>query len=138
MEIVRWVSENVRPFDIVSDDKFRSLMKTGRLEYYLPSPSTVSRDVQFVFARTWQHIAKMLQEYKGRVSFTTDAWMSPNHRSFVAFCVHMEREGSPMTFPLDVIEVAKVSNFLNTANVVYSPVSSHIPALHLQPSLQKC
>jgi hypothetical protein len=36
-------------------------MKTGRPEYYLPSPSTVSRDVRLVFARTRKHVAKMLQ-----------------------------------------------------------------------------
>jgi hypothetical protein len=36
-------------------------MKTGRPEYYLPSPSTVSRDVKKVFARTRERIAAMLQ-----------------------------------------------------------------------------
>lgn len=61
MEIVRWVSESLRPFTIVQDRGFQSLMKTGRPEYYIPSSSTVSRDVKLVFARTRQHIAKMLQ-----------------------------------------------------------------------------
>jgi hypothetical protein len=28
-EIVRWVSENLRPFEIVRDRGFQSLMKTG-------------------------------------------------------------------------------------------------------------
>ncbi|KAG1836176.1 hypothetical protein DFJ58DRAFT_669914, partial [Suillus subalutaceus] len=41
-EIVRWVAESLRPFEIVQDRGFQSLMKTGRPEYYLPSPSTVS------------------------------------------------------------------------------------------------
>jgi hypothetical protein len=49
-EIVRWVSESLRPFAIVEDRGFKSLMKTGRPEYYLPSQSTVSRDVRLVFA----------------------------------------------------------------------------------------
>lgn len=40
-------------------------MKTGRPEYYLPSPSTVSRDVKLVFAQTRQRIATMLREYDG-------------------------------------------------------------------------
>jgi hypothetical protein len=60
-EIVRWVSESVRPFSIVEDRGFKSLMKTGRPEYYIPSASTVSRDVRLVFARTRERIAKMLQ-----------------------------------------------------------------------------
>lgn len=59
-EIVRWVSESLRPFDIVKDRAFQSLMKTGRPEYYLPSPATVSRNVRQVFVRTRQRVATML------------------------------------------------------------------------------
>jgi hypothetical protein len=60
-EIVRWVSENKRPFSIVKDRAFQSLMKTGRPEYHIPSPETVSRDVKDVFVRVRKRIAKMLQ-----------------------------------------------------------------------------
>ncbi|KAG6835312.1 hypothetical protein H0H93_002844 [Arthromyces matolae] len=45
-EIVRWVCESYRPFTIVQDRGFNCLMKTGRPEYYLPRPTTVSRDVK--------------------------------------------------------------------------------------------
>ena len=60
-EIVRWVSESMRPFSIVEDRGFHSLMKTGRPEYYLPSASTVSRDVKEVFTKVCTRIANMLQ-----------------------------------------------------------------------------
>jgi hypothetical protein len=60
-EIVRWVSESKRPFKIVNDRGFQSLMKTGRLGYHIPSPSTVSRDVKQVFKHVRQWIARMLQ-----------------------------------------------------------------------------
>lgn len=83
-------------------------MKTGWPEYFIPSVFTVLRDVRLVYTHTRQCITKMLQEYKGRISFTTDAWTSPNHQSFMAFCVHMEHEGKLLTFLLDVMEVAKV------------------------------
>lgn len=59
-EIVRWVSESVRPFKIVEDRGFLSLMKTGRPDYYIPSASTVSRNVKLAFGRTRERIAKML------------------------------------------------------------------------------
>ncbi|KAG2127194.1 uncharacterized protein EDB93DRAFT_1257150 [Suillus bovinus] len=106
-EMVCWVSESLRPFEIVKDWGFQSLMKTGRPEYYIPSPSTISRDVRLVFARTHQRVAKMLQEYDGKINFTTDAWSSPNHRAFVVFSVHLEHKGIPLSLPLDIIEVAK-------------------------------
>jgi hypothetical protein len=60
-EIVRWVAESKRPFKVVSDCGFQSLMKTGRPGYYIPSPVTVSRDVKKVFANARKRITKMLQ-----------------------------------------------------------------------------
>jgi hypothetical protein len=60
-EIVRWVCESLRPFKIVEDRGFKILMKTGRPEYYIPSPSTVSRDVRLVFANVRKRMAKMLK-----------------------------------------------------------------------------
>ena len=50
-EIVRWVAESMRPFNIVRDHGFECLMKTGRPEYKLPSLSMVGHDVRKVFAR---------------------------------------------------------------------------------------
>ncbi|KAG2031923.1 hypothetical protein BDR03DRAFT_874951 [Suillus americanus] len=107
-EIVCWVSESLRPFDIVKDRAFQSLMKTGGLEYYLPSPSTVLHDVQQVFVRTRQHVATMLQEYDGKINFTTDGWSLPNHCALVAFSAHFKHKGELLSIPLDIVEVGKV------------------------------
>jgi len=41
-EIVKWVSKSMQPFSIVEDEGFKVLMKTGRPEYYIPSPCTVA------------------------------------------------------------------------------------------------
>jgi hypothetical protein len=60
-EIVRWVAESNQPFSVVSDRGFQNLMKTGRPGMYIPSPTTVSRDVQLVFENARTRIAKILQ-----------------------------------------------------------------------------
>ena len=64
-EIIHWIAENKRPYSIVKNRGFLSLIKTGQPEYYLPSPSTVSRDVKKVFAHVRGQIAQMLQVYLG-------------------------------------------------------------------------
>ncbi|KAF8219061.1 hypothetical protein L208DRAFT_1131753, partial [Tricholoma matsutake] len=107
-EIVRWVSESLRPFRIVEDRGFLSLMKTGRPEYYVLSASTVSRDVKLVFSHTWDWIAKLLQEYDGDISFATEAWTSPNHYAYVAVTAHFKTQDHPIAIVLDVVEVPKV------------------------------
>lgn len=58
---MRWVAENKRPFQIVNDRGFQSLMKTGRPEYHIPSMQTVSRNVKQVFVQARKRIANMLQ-----------------------------------------------------------------------------
>jgi hypothetical protein len=60
-EIVRWIAESKRPFQIVNDRGFQSLMKTGRPEYHIPSMQTVSRDVKRVFVKVRNRIANILQ-----------------------------------------------------------------------------
>jgi hypothetical protein len=57
-KIVQWVAESERPFNIISDQGFQSLIKTGWPEYHIPSPVTVSRDVKRVFANMWKWIVK--------------------------------------------------------------------------------
>src|SRR5260370_18862207 len=60
-EIVRWVAESLQPFAIVKDRGFRSLMKTGQPDYYIPSPSTIACDVKAVFAHVHNWISKILR-----------------------------------------------------------------------------
>jgi len=59
-EIVHWVCESKRPFKIVKDRGFQSLMKTKRPGYHIPSPETISRDAKKVFVKVRKRIAKML------------------------------------------------------------------------------
>ncbi|KIM57249.1 hypothetical protein SCLCIDRAFT_71895, partial [Scleroderma citrinum Foug A] len=79
MAIMQWVAENTCPFDIVNDNGFQCLMKTGRLDYYIPNPNTVSCDVRTTFVRVWQRLAEKLQAYNGELNFATDTWTAPNH-----------------------------------------------------------
>jgi hypothetical protein len=60
-EIIRWVAESQRPFEVVADCGFQCLMKTGRPDYYIPSPTTVSQDVKRVFVNVRKWMAKILQ-----------------------------------------------------------------------------
>jgi hypothetical protein len=58
-EIVRRVAENKRPFQIVNDHGFQSLMKTGCPAYHIPLAETVSHDVKRVFVEACKCITEM-------------------------------------------------------------------------------
>lgn len=92
--IVKWVTESMRPFSIVEDQEFHTLMKTGRI-CHIPSADTVARDVKQVFKKTKARISTFLQEYDRKLSFATDGWTSPNHKAYVAITVHFLKDGVP-------------------------------------------
>jgi hypothetical protein len=50
------------------------------------------------------------------LNFATDAWTSPNHKAFVAFTIHFEHEGEPVSMLLDIVEVAMSHTGVNLAN----------------------
>ena len=110
-----WVAESKRPYKIVSNRGFQSLMKTRRPDYHIPSEKTVSRDVKQVFIHVHKQVANMLQEYEGQLNFATDAWTSPNHKAFVVFTVHFAHEGVPVSMLLNLVEVAKSHSGVNLA-----------------------
>jgi hypothetical protein len=60
-------------------------------------------------------MSKMLQEYEGSLSFATDAWTSPNHKSYMAVTVHFEQRGVARSMLLDLVEVARSHSGLNLA-----------------------
>ena len=57
-----------------------------------------------------------LQEYEGAFNFATEAWTSPNHKAYVAFTIHFEHEGTPITMLLDLVELAESHSGVNLAN----------------------
>ena len=110
------MTESNRPTNILNDRELRELLKAGRPNIEIPSPSTVSRDIHASFKKCRDRISKLLKEHPGRVHFATDAWTSPNHRAFVAWTVHLEHKGHMVTFLLDIVEVPESHTGVALAN----------------------
>lgn len=48
------------------------------------------------------------QAYEGELSFATDTWTSPNHKSFVAITIHLACEGKPLAMILNIVDMEKI------------------------------
>ncbi|KJA19653.1 hypothetical protein HYPSUDRAFT_143447, partial [Hypholoma sublateritium FD-334 SS-4] len=59
--IVKWVAQSMCPFNIVKNEGFLTMMKTGSPGYAVPLHNTVAQDVKVVFIKTCNWIMKMLQ-----------------------------------------------------------------------------
>ena len=103
------------PFSIVKDQGFHTLMKTGHPSHCIPSAATIACDVKHVFKETKAHIAQILQDNDGRLSFATNGWTSLNYKAYVAISIHFMKDGVPYSLLLDIIELAKSHSGLNLA-----------------------
>ena len=131
-DIAWWVSESMRPFSIINDCGFQSLMKTGQPDYYIPSHRTVSHDMKKVFVKCCKRMATMLQVSKGVLPDK-----NPTHQHDTGDCrqtqlcygcmdisepqgihqcnVHFENKGVPVSILLDLVEVAQSHSGINLA-----------------------
>ncbi|KAF8238237.1 hypothetical protein L208DRAFT_1243425, partial [Tricholoma matsutake] len=105
------------PLHIVKDQHFEVLMKVGQPTTYIPSLSTVACQLDFkgestIDASFFESLTSFLKEHPSHVHFATDTWTSPNHRTFVAWTVHLHHEGHIFTFLLDIMEVPEVRDIL--------------------------
>lgn len=112
VEIIKWVTQSMHPHVIVKDPGFLNLMKTGHPGYWVPSPSTVARNIKVIYTKVCEKLARILQEYEGELSFVTDTWSSSNHHAFVAITVHFILQDEPVSMLLDILEVPEVCSHL--------------------------
>ncbi|KAM5530079.1 hypothetical protein V8D89_016251, partial [Ganoderma adspersum] len=117
VKIVKWVCESLCAFHIVDNPGFKVLIKTRCPGYYPPSLSTVALNMREVFKCSCSQITKMLQDHDSVLHFAIHAWTSPNYYAFVMITVHFEIQGKPMSFLLDIIEVACSHTSVNLAAV---------------------
>ncbi|KAJ7447000.1 hypothetical protein FB451DRAFT_1054786, partial [Mycena latifolia] len=124
----------LHPFVIAADRGFRYLMRSGRPTMWIPSPSTIARDVKVLFQKTRERIRDRLHGRDGCVSLATDAWTSPNHRAFVAVTGHWEENGEKVDCLLDFVEVPEVHishPFRSSLMVLSRTRGKHLPTSSL-------
>lgn len=102
--VAKWIFRNHRPFSIIQDQELMQMLRMLYAKVEVPSPNTVSRDVREVFALSRKQVAKILQEYPGRLHICLDGWTSPNVYSFLGLTVHRVVNGDLKPFVLDFIQ----------------------------------
>ena len=58
---VRWIAQSKHPFEIVNDVGYQWNVKQGAPHQYIPSSSTIQRDVKEAFLKCREKLAKVLQ-----------------------------------------------------------------------------
>lgn len=67
--LVKWVTENNWPANIINDRELCDLLTAGRPTIQLPSHKTISREIKSSFEKCRERVAKLLQERRGHLHF---------------------------------------------------------------------
>ena len=59
--LVKWVTENNRPVNIINDQELHNLLTVGRPSTHLPSDDTISRDFNAAYEKCRDRVVKLLQ-----------------------------------------------------------------------------
>jgi hypothetical protein len=59
--LVKWVTENNRPLNIINDRELCNLLTAGRPSIHLPLHHTILRDLNAAFEKCRDRVAKLLQ-----------------------------------------------------------------------------
>ncbi|THH15827.1 hypothetical protein EUX98_g9402 [Antrodiella citrinella] len=102
-----WIACRHRPFSIIEDPELIRIFRMLYAQVEIPSASTISRDIQEIFTLSQAHIAKLLQDFPGRLHLGLDGWTLPNVLSFLGVTVHYIEGAQMRTFILDFVKLAE-------------------------------
>jgi hypothetical protein len=121
--LVKWITENNRPANIVNDDELHNLLSAGCPHITIPLSSTVRHEIKASFEKCHERVSQLLrvrsdscnvmQDHPGCLHFVTDVWTSLNYQAFVVWTVHLQHQGDVLAFLLNIIEVPEVSYFFS-------------------------
>ena len=79
VHVVKWVTENNCPVNIINDRELRKMLTVGRSRIELPSPTTISRDIKACFCVSHDHITKLLRVRSHIDVFLSTLELTPYH-----------------------------------------------------------
>ncbi|KAF8580011.1 hypothetical protein K439DRAFT_1236255, partial [Ramaria rubella] len=101
--LVLWVAHRHQPYAIIQDPELLEIFKMLFEPAQIPSPHSLSQDVQEAFDISRVQVAQVLQAYEGKLHLGVDGWAAPNVFSYLGVTVTRCSAGDLITMVLDFI-----------------------------------
>ncbi|QRV99251.1 hAT family dimerization protein [Ceratobasidium sp. AG-Ba] len=98
-------AQNKRAFNLVSDPLYQQEVEMLRPGTILPSPMTVSRDMQVIYATSAEGVKEYFKNTRSALHFAIDGWTSPQSSSFLGLVVIWYSEGKVWRSILEFIHL---------------------------------
>ncbi|OJT02096.1 hypothetical protein TRAPUB_7442 [Trametes pubescens] len=100
-----WCARRHRPYAIVEDPEIQEVFRMLYSRVYIPSRTTVSRDVRTLHRDMKLGLMQLLAGLSCRLHLCVDGWTSPNVLSFLGITVHWHWDGEIRHVILDFVRL---------------------------------
>ncbi|GBB93817.1 hypothetical protein RclHR1_22360003 [Rhizophagus clarus] len=123
--LVEWITVDLQPFSVVTNDQFINLINTLDLRYRIPEKTNIKEKVVNHFDNMKKNIKLDIDKIPGKVPFTSDMWTSIfNNNSFLGLTIHfIDQEWKIQHFLLDIISFNERHNTINITNEIISALA---------------
>jgi hypothetical protein len=87
-ELVKMFVVSELPFRFVENEAFRNFLSVLQPRFYVPSRSTLARDILKLFAEEKGRLKRYMLKNCQRVCFTTDTWTSGQNLNYMSLTAH--------------------------------------------------
>ncbi|GBC05963.1 hypothetical protein RclHR1_06530003 [Rhizophagus clarus] len=123
--LVEWITVDLQPFSVVTNDQFINLINTLDPRYRIPGKTNIKEKVVNHFDNMRKNIKLDIDKIPGKVSLTSDMWTSTlNNNSFLGLTIHfIDQEWKMQHFLLDIISFNERHNTINITNEIISTLA---------------
>jgi hypothetical protein len=105
-KLVQWIVINQHPFTIVQEAAFVEFIQTLTPNAKIPTANVIKNNIIDFYLVEQEKIQEILQDTKGRISFTTDIWTSVSMKAFMVITAHyIDKEWKLQNIVIDFIQI---------------------------------
>lgn len=110
-------SVSKRPYDMVRDPLYVDEIQLLRPGTVIPSPATVSRDVNQIYKVGSKHVKEYFSKHEGSIHLVVDGWTAPSACSHLGIVMVWFAESQMWRTALDFIQISQRHTGKNLAEV---------------------
>ena len=104
--LIRWIVINQHPFTIVEEDHFITFVHSLHPSVRLPTADTIKNKIMAYYEADKVKMETILKDLPGKISFTTDRWISSSTKSFLLLTAHfINKEWELQNIIIDFIQM---------------------------------
>jgi hypothetical protein len=105
-KLTQWIINDQQAFTVIENSSFIEFVHSLSPNAWIPSADTIKRNIYNLYETNIKKIKDILQTVLGKISFTTDIWISSSNKSFLSLTAHfIDRDWRLQSVIIDFLQI---------------------------------